>query len=169
MTTPAKSSCFAELSFGGQFLLWAVRLWYSAGPSDGSTRAVLRKGFGLARLNRGFLDFDALMTALSVAGTSALDVRPPRCMTMSNDEARLLGIIAAVQRGDPFGALAILQPRTTPAGTRIAMQAASELAKAMSAVRLTLESKRQVLAILHDRLSGPDPTPPEAPHTARLH
>ena len=66
----------------------------------------------------------------------------------------LLGVVAAIQRGDGPGALAILQPWTTPTGTRIALTSATRLADAMSAVRLTLESKKRVLAVLHDELHG---------------
>ena len=169
MSNPPKQSCFAELSFGGQFLLWAVRNWCGAPPSDSSVQAMLRKGFELARLHRAFSDFDAFMTAISVSGSTAIDTRPPRCMTMSADEARLLGVIAAIQRDDEIGALAVLNPWTTPAGTRIAMRAAMRLAEAMSAVRLTLESKKRVLAVLHDDISGTDTTSWPAPSSNALH
>lgn len=172
MTYPTNNSSFTDLPFGGQFLLWAVRIWASAEPDDDARDdgaiALLRKGFALAGLDRAFCRFDALMAVLSVAAIGPLEIRPRRCRTISADEARLLGLVAAIQRSDPFGALSILEPWTAPTGTRIAMQSATDLANAMSAVNLRLD-KRLAFHIHHDRTSGRASVPGGTPGVAWLH
>ena len=167
MSDTERPTCFDALTFGGQFLLWAIRLWAHQSAANPGSVSTVRKAFELADLREAYADFDAFLTMLSHASDDGIDIRPRRNMTMSADEARLLGVIATLQRGDMPTADRMLRAHVRPSGARLALDAGMRLAEAMRDVRMTVAPRDP----LSNRAAaaGEAPSVARAPTSATLH
>ena len=131
----------ADLPFGEQFLLWAIRHWVMAFTQQGDRHAMLHKGFRLAGIEEGYLAIDELLTIVSASATSRIEVRCPDCSTISNDEQILVGMIAALQRSDSREFAVLLGFWVAPAGVRLSLAPATRLASLMALGGLTLRRR----------------------------
>ena len=97
----------ASLATADLFLLQSVRLW--AAPREG---ADWRRGFLAAGIGGdGVVAFDRAMGALAAGARPRLALHGACCRGVARDEARLLGIVAALQQGRLHAAVASLRRR----------------------------------------------------------
>ena len=66
---PATEAKFADLPFGEQLMIWAMRLWARTDTAKPQVHALLRKGFALAGIEDAHGAFDSLMTMLATTTT----------------------------------------------------------------------------------------------------
>lgn len=86
-----------SLSFGGQFLLWSVRLWVHGLRHQVPTLDTIDTAYSLVGCPEGATTLTAFMTGLSAGARRKLDIRPPCFRTVSADEDRLLTLIRSLQ------------------------------------------------------------------------
>jgi len=138
----------AGLKTAELLLLTTLRLWLAA-----RRRADVpdwRQGFAAAGLiEDGAADFDMTLRIL-VAGVRRLDGRPAGHPRLSTDEARLLCLFGALQRGETGAAVGILQAWLPSKPLRWLLRYARSFVGVMAARRLIL----------------PDRTAEEGPHIA---
>ena len=122
------------------FLLTTLRLWLAA-----HRRADVpdwRQGFAAAGLMEdGAPDFDMTLRIL-VAGARRLDSRPAGHPRLSADEARMLRLFGALQRGDTGEAVGILQASLPSEPLRWLLRYARSFVGVMAAQRLILPDRR---------------------------
>lgn len=131
----------AELPFGEQFLLWALRSWVKTYLNQGDLYATLHKGFRLAGMDEGFPALDELLTVVATSAAANIDVRCPRCAEVSLDEQLFIGLIAALQRANLAVAERLLAYWLPPAGIRLAQDSAARLAGHMADRGLALRPR----------------------------
>ena len=82
------------------FCLTCLRLWVEECLQKDTTETGWREGFAQAGIPPSSVHaFDMFMTIISKTAERPIDVRQSTCHCMSQDEARFLGMIAAVQAG----------------------------------------------------------------------
>ncbi len=82
------------------FCLTCLRLWVEECIDAGHRETGWRDGFTQAGIPTASVHaFDMFMTIISKTAQRPIDVRKSTCSCMSQDEARFLGMIAAVQAG----------------------------------------------------------------------
>ena len=94
---------------------------------------------GLGGIADGALAFDGLLTLLTGRDLAELDLRCPNCPGLSLEEARLIAVLAALQRGEEDLARALAGLWLPPALARLAMNPAGRLARALLAAGLPLQ------------------------------
>ncbi len=100
----------AGLKTAELFLLTTIRLWLSAQRNPRAVVADWRQGLAAARLAEdGAPDFDMTLRILSAAAKPALASRDAGHPSLSADEARLLQLFGALQRGETGDAVLSLQ------------------------------------------------------------
>jgi hypothetical protein len=122
------------------FLLTTLRLWAAA-----HRRATVPEDWrrGLAAgglLEDGAPDFDMTLRIL-VAGVRTLDSRPAGHPRLSADEARLLSLFGALQRGETGAAVVILQAWLPSKPLRWLLRYARSFVGVMAAERLILPDR----------------------------
>ncbi len=157
---PASEAKFADLPFGEQLMIWAMRLWARTDTAKPQVHSLLRKGFALAGIEHAHGAFDSLMTLLTTATTRPIDIRCATCGTVSDDEQRLLGALADHQNpgsglpGDT-AAESFLSVWLPPAARRLAREPIGDLARTLARMGLMIRLRR--------RERGPDTTSGPAP------
>lgn len=137
--TPAVT--FADLPFGEQFVLWAMRLWTRGQHHGTLDHATLRNGFKLAGAPAAHGDLDGLMTIITTAATGAIDIRGPQCRDISADEHHLMSVIAGFQRTGAAGS-DLFDRRLPPTAKRLGMERAKELANTLAKAGLNIRPRR---------------------------
>lgn len=128
------------------FLLTTVRLWLAAHRR--ASAADWRQGLAAAGLlEDGAPDFDMALRLLSAAARPALSSRDTAHPRLSADEARLLQLFGALQRGEISDAVAELQAWLSAKPLRWLLRYAGSFARMMVSQRL----------ILPDRSTGQKP------------
>ena len=157
---PASEAKFADLPFGEQLMIWAMRLWARTDTAKPQVHALLRKGFALAGIEHAHGSFDSLMTLLETATTRPIDIRCATCGTVSDDEQRLLGALADLQNpgsglpGDTTD-VSFLSVWLPPTARRQAREPAENLARALARMGLMIRLRR--LERGSNAASGPSP------------
>ena len=136
---------FADIPFGEQLILWAVRIWVQALQKEANAQSVLRTGFSHVGAPEAHPALDDLMTIISNSAQCSIDIRCPKCPSISPDEQKLLGAIAAWQHGrHPSFADSFLCAWIPPSALRIARTPVSQLATALQDVGLTIRSRKPI-------------------------
>tara|TARA_A100001037_G_C15034655_1_gene582647 strand:+ start:492 stop:1013 length:522 start_codon:yes stop_codon:yes gene_type:complete len=134
---------FAALPFGEQLILWAIRFWVKALQTEANAQTVLRAGFECARAPDAHPALDDLMTIISISAQRSIDIRCPKCPSISPDEERLLGAVAAWQHGLPPAYADSFFSAWLPASAlRVARTPASQLAYALSHAGMMIRSRK---------------------------
>ncbi|HAD86611.1 MAG TPA: hypothetical protein DCG48_04545 [Rhodospirillaceae bacterium] len=158
---PATEAKFADLPFGEQLMIWAMRLWARTDTAKPQVHALLRKGFALAGIEDAHGAFDSLMTMLATTTTRPVDIRCATCGTVSGDEQRLLGALADHQNpgsgipGDNTAAESFLSVWLPPAARRLAREPIGDLARTLARMGLMIRLRRQARG--PDTAAGPAP------------
>lgn len=138
----------AGLKTAELLLLTTLRLWL--GAHRRASVADWRRGLAAAGLlEDGAADFDMTLRIL-IAGVRQLDSRPAGHPRLSADEARLLRLFGALQRGETGDAVGVLQAWLPPKPLRWLLRYARSFVGVMAAQKLIL----------------PDRTAEEPPHIA---
>ena len=97
ITAPTASAGigFDDLMFTEKFLLWGARLWWTLGQARQESLSPLAEAFRISRARPALGPFDAVMTVLAIQARAPLKIKPVRSKTLSQDERRLLFLIAA--------------------------------------------------------------------------
>jgi hypothetical protein len=132
----------AELGFAEQFVTWAMRVqWTHIG--DGRQRSlVLHRAFDAMDMPEGASLIAELTEALMRASARPLAFPCPKWRVLTNDEARLLAFIGAMQARDGTP-LALCDPLwRSPAHTSSVWPVAQRLALALGAAGLRFGARR---------------------------
>ncbi len=99
-TQPDDGLTIKNLGAAELFCLTCLRLWVEECLKSKKSDQDWRDGFGQAGIPAASIHaFDMFMTIISKTALRPIDVRRSTCHCMSQDEARFLGMIAAVQAG----------------------------------------------------------------------
>lgn len=93
------ASSFDRLPLGGQISLWAVRLWVSAESASPELHRTVRTGFLLIGLPHAYEALNAFLTIATHGDRSVFCACRCNDPSISTDERRFLGCLAAQQRG----------------------------------------------------------------------
>ena len=122
------------------FLLTTLRLWLAAHRRDGA--ADWRQGLAAAGLlEEAAPDFDMAMRLLRAAARPALSSRDAGHPRLSADEARLLQLFGALQRGEISDAVAELQAWLPSKPLRWLLRYAGSFARIMVSQRFILPDR----------------------------
>lgn len=152
------ASTFADLPFGEQFMLWAMRLWARARHHGTSDHATLRDGFKLAGAPAAHGALDGLLTVITTAATGAIDIRGPHCRDISADEHHLMNVIAGFQRTGAAGS-DLFARRLPPTANRVGMERAKELAGALAKAGLNIRPRCPARPATKDQTPAAPPIP----------
>ena len=94
---PFFNSKFSDLPFSEQFLLWGIRMWAQAHNHGVNNYEVLNKGFNLAGVEDAHEPLDYIMTIFSTSGQGVININCPQCSSVTIDEHRIMGAVAAWQ------------------------------------------------------------------------
>ena len=83
------------------FLLTAMRLWVEQARAGRCPCAMLAAGFAHRNAEGAVRDFTIAMAALDRVGLATLSFGSRGCLTVREDEARLLALFGAALGGDP--------------------------------------------------------------------
>jgi len=123
------------------FLLTTMRLWLAAHYRRSA--ANWRQGLAAAGLlEDGAADFDMAMRLLSASAKPALASRDAGHPLLSADEARLLHVFGALQRGEISDAVEDLQRWFPPKPLRWLLRYTGSFIRIMAAQRLTLPHRQ---------------------------
>ena len=101
MTDPAETGPLRhELDFGGQVLLWSIRIWVIGVRHQRPALETIDKAYTLVGCPDGASSLNTVMQRLTLSARRVLDVRPPCFTSISADEQRLLDATRCYQRGD---------------------------------------------------------------------
>jgi len=90
-------SKLSELPFAEQFLLWGIRMWAQAFNQGVNNYKVLNKGFCLAGVSDAHKSLDYIMTIFATSGKGIININCPKCNSITFDELRFMGAVAAWQ------------------------------------------------------------------------
>lgn len=137
---PAPETPLSELATPALFLVNCLRLWLLRHLTTEPEVPDWREGFRVAGVPQGgALAFDGLLTLMTGRDLAELDLRCPNCPGLSLEEARLIALLAALQRGEEDLARALAGLWLPPALARLAMNPAGQLARALLAAGLPLQ------------------------------
>ncbi|WP_421879312.1 hypothetical protein [Pacificispira sp.] len=145
---------FRALTHPEQLALWAIRMWVRAyRTEDREAAEAIRHGLILSDVPDGTdAALDRFMTVLAVSTQVSIDIRCPNCKSVSPDEHRLMGALAAMQqtgRHDP--AILPMAPDRylsvwlPPAAIRLSRAPLQALAHAFDEAELRLRPRSWVL------------------------
>ena len=101
MTDPVETGPVRhELDFGGQVVLWSIRLWVLGVCHQKPTHETIDRAYALIGCPDGARFVNAAMQKLTASARRVLDIRPPCFTAISDDEQRLLDAIRCFQRAD---------------------------------------------------------------------
>ena len=156
MSTPRRR--FAEMSFGHQFVVWAVRVWRDEDLCHGRRDLLLREGFARLGAPEGLVPFLVMMEQVCAAPATAPAVSLGEPRWVSADEWTLAETVAGQIRGAP----SILA--TLPLATKARGPALNDLAVALARAGLRFASLSR-----HAAPPPRSPWPVLRPATAVLH
>ncbi len=157
----------ASLRFGGQFVVWAIRLWLAERAGRPGAGQLLDEGLALADLAAARPRLDATLACLAVTAARPVQLNPLCDPSVSDDEILLLRVLAALQIGAGDTAHHLLEGVLPAAGLRTLLGTAKALADALSLAGLHLWSDPSgCIAALRDPIAL---RPGQAPGRARLH
>ena len=137
---------FQTLPFSEKLILWAVRFWVDALKREVNAQSVLRNALRLAGARDAHPPLDDLLTILATSANNGIDVRCPKCPSVSPDERRLIGAIAAWQHDlDPAFADSFMSPWLPPSALRVARTPAAQLARTLKEAGLRLRMQDRAL------------------------
>ncbi len=132
-----------KMPFAEQFLLWALREWVYAYIGKYDRHELLSEGFGHLELDDSYLALDEFLGILSTSSMHKIEVRCPKCPSVSLDEQLIVGMFAAHQRSDHDLCVETFEGWLPPAAARIARNLASSIAMDMKHQGLILR-RRQI-------------------------
>ena len=165
---------YADLPFGEQLLVWALRLWVRGYMTQDSgdaedLPAALRRGFHQANLDAGYSLLDELLSIVSVSARARIDVGCPCCVGIGDDEQLFIAVIAALQRDDFPTGRRLLGYWLTASGVRLALAPALRLARLLTRRGLALRP-RTILRPAEEREAAAAPRLPTVdPAPGTLH
>jgi hypothetical protein len=157
---------FSDLPFGEKLVLWAVRIWVQAIKQEANAQTVLRAGFARAGAPEAHPALDDLMTIIATSAQCGIDVRCPKCSSISPDEQRLLGAISAWQNEvNPYLADSFLSAWIPPSALRIARTPTAQLAQALKVAGIAIRPRAPVKQeVVHEIPQGLDEGRPVTVH-----
>lgn len=136
---------YGELPFSEQLIVWAVRFWVQALKNETNVQSELRTAFKLARAPDGHPALDDLMTIITVSAQQRIDIRCTKCSSISPDEERIIGAIAAWQHDyDESHINPYLSAWLPKAAQRVAQTPIKQLSCALSKAGLRLRLRKSV-------------------------
>lgn len=124
------------LELGAEELLvvGALRAWMAETLRPAGTAPAWRDLLGLARIPaEGARGFQALMATIGLEAWCLVEIHDCPCPRLGPDEAQLIALLRALQRGEAMVAEAILGRWLPPGAVRAAAAAATRFAGAMDA------------------------------------
>ncbi|MDW3205314.1 MAG: hypothetical protein R8L07_07190 [Alphaproteobacteria bacterium] len=113
---------FDDLKFAERLAVWTLRLWNQSVAPDGSHRNILSIAYEKAGAPDAMPSIDGTLWAFQIGGHRKLSVGYPCTATLSEDERRLLHLLACYQAGAAPAARPVLDT-LAPAATARAVQA----------------------------------------------
>jgi len=129
---------FRAQRFAAQFVIWATRIWVAAVKRRESPSPMLDQAFAAAGATGALPHLHGLLRTLATAADRSIDIRCPNCAHVSADEAALVRLIGAFQRGAMGEAAMLLSDWLPPAAVRLAIDQACAMAMALSEAELDL-------------------------------
>lgn len=127
----------ADLPFGGQFSVWALRIWVDAERAHPALHETLRTAFCLIRLPDAYPAFNRFLSIVAHGCSGGVDTRGPNSRHLSRDERLFLFVLAAQQDGAIVSAYRTLLFWVSPAHARSAMAASISYVDLLSKRKLT--------------------------------
>lgn len=135
---------FHDLPFSEQLIIWAVRLWVHGAKEHVQVHSTITEGFEKAGVRGACTSLDRFMSVLAAGASDTIDVRCTKCINVSPDEHRILGVLAAWQcTGIGDDAHTLLEKILTPTGVRHAQKPACDLAQAMKFAAMLIRPRRE--------------------------
>ncbi|WP_119421443.1 hypothetical protein [Desertibaculum subflavum] len=132
---------FRAQRFAAQFAIWATRIWVAAVKRHESPSPMLDQAFAAAGAAPALPHLHGLLRTLATAASRQIDIRCPNCTSVSPDEAALIQLIDAFQRGAFGEAAMLLSDWLPPAAVRLAIDQASALAAALAEADLGMSMR----------------------------
>ena len=120
-----------------RLLVAALRAAMAPGESQHDCQRILAQA-GIRPA--GVLGFELLLSVLARGARRTLEVAPGAGAALSGDEAVLLELVAALQRGDTLSAIGGLSERLEPDNLAAALRGAQILARQMAAAGLAVRA-----------------------------
>lgn len=157
---------FSDLPFGEKLILWAVRIWVQAIKQEANAQTVLRTGFKRAGAPDAHPALDDLMTIIATSAQCSIDVRCPKCSSISPDEQRLLGAVSAWQNEvNPYLADSFLCAWIPPSALRVARTPTAQLAQSLKIAGLAIRPRAPIKQeVVHEIPQGIDEGRPVTVH-----
>lgn len=109
---------FDDLKFAERLAVWTLRLWTQSVAPDGSHRNILSIAYEKAGAADAMPSIDGTLWAFRIGGHRKLTVGYPRAGTLSEDERRILHLLACYQAGAAPAARPVLDTLAPPATAR---------------------------------------------------
>lgn len=132
---------FRAQSFAAQFAIWATRIWVAAVKRHESPSPMLDQAFAAAGAAPALPHLHSLLRTVATAALRSIDIRCPSCAYVSPDEAALVRLIDAFQRGALGEAAMLLSDWLPPAAARLAIDQARALATALAEAELSMRMR----------------------------
>jgi hypothetical protein len=138
-TLPPSEFIVPDLSLSQQIVTWSLRR-YAAGDGRAEVLApMFRRIFGLAGVEEALTAFACLMVGLEHRGRRPIRIEPLTASRLSADEACVLRLMAAQQRGDEDTATAVASWLVHAPAIDGLLEASQRLATALAARQHLLE------------------------------
>jgi hypothetical protein len=139
-----------ELRAAELFAVMALRFWVAAYQEPAEDRFRWQAGIQAAGLSdEGATAFNALLLIVAASSQRPLDVRCPKCLNLSGDEATFLQMLSLAQRDCATGAELALSGWLPPSAARTALPFIGSLAQAMNERGLRIPQRPTEEAINH--------------------
>jgi hypothetical protein len=149
-----------DLALPQQIMIWSLRRYATGNGRSEVLAPMFRRIFGLAGVEEALTAFAGLMMALEHRGRRPIRIEPMTARRLSADEACVLRLMAAQQRGDEDTAMAV-------AAWLVNAPAMDDLLRASRALAIALASREHLVqepaaAAPHARPSTDRQAPTEA-------
>lgn len=142
---PSDAEELKDLPFSEQLVLWGVRLWVQGLKNETNIQSQLRTAFKLAGAPEGHPALDDLMTVITVSADQGIDIRCTKCPSISPDELRILGALAAWQHEKDDSLINLFLAAWLPStARRVAQTPIAQLGGALRAAKLVLRERKPV-------------------------
>jgi len=128
----------ADLGFAAQFVVWAMRVQWTHIGDGHETSLVVQRACNAAHMPEGAALVAELTNALMRATSRPLAIPCPKWRVLTNDEARLLGFLSAMQMRDGTPLMECDAEWREPRHASAIWNPAQRLALALSAAGLYL-------------------------------
>ena len=152
--TDSTPLAIAGLGAAEQFVLCNIRLWWNSQPAEGAcARALVRNGFVAANLPKtAHRCFEQFMQVLAAAARPRPIINASTQAGVSEDEARLLSVLALCQDGHNGHAIMVLKRWLPATAYRVSLENIASLAAALARADLLLPISLQVPAPKPERI-----------------